>query len=134
MKEGPGGLPEVGLSSRTLGVRPGRDVQAINPADTVSPGAGGMSVSPDDPFHLPYIRRPPEFGGTGRDPVWELADSDLGPDLMYRPDPGKLGHGFVEPVRVVALADYQAALAATQARWRKVARPPTNGAIHGTDV
>jgi hypothetical protein len=84
-----------------------------------------MSVSPDDPLNLPYFRRPPGFQGTGRDPVWALAEGDLGPDLRYRPDPARPGHGFVEPARPMTLREYQQALARTRPLWRKVT--PTDG-------
>ena len=70
----------------------------VGPDGLVHPGTGGMSVSPYDPGNLPEHRRPPEFGGTGRDPVWEHHSDQLGPDLQYRPDPHNPGgHGFVEP-------------------------------------
>jgi hypothetical protein len=79
-----------------------------------------MSVSPDDPMSLPYFRRPPDLGGTSRDPVWRIAEADLGSDLGYRADPARAGHGFVEPSRPMTLGDYQQALARTQGAWRRV--------------
>jgi hypothetical protein len=119
MKMDASGMPERGESSRTLGVRPGVDVVATDPSDPVGPGQGGMSVTPDDPLHLPYFRRPPELGGTSKDPVWRVMEADLGPDLCYRPDPMRSDHGFIEPSRVMTLAEYQRALGQTQHRWRK---------------
>jgi hypothetical protein len=119
MKEDADGCPEVGESARTLGVRPGIDVPAKDPGDFVHPGQGGLSVGPDDPLNLPAHRRPPPFGGTGRDPVWVLDAGDLGPDLRYRPDLLRSGHGFVEPVRPMTLGEYQQALARTRRLWRK---------------
>jgi hypothetical protein len=120
MKEDAGGMPELGESSRSLGVRPGIDVAAAKSVDSVFPGQGGMSVSPDDPQHLPYYRRPATLGGTGKDPVWRIADVDLGQDLQYRPDPARGGHGFVEPARSMTLAEYQRALAQTQRFWQMI--------------
>ena len=120
-RESSGGVPESGASARTLGVRPRFDVLAGNPGDFVQPGQGGLSVSPDDPMNLPHFRRPPAFHGVGRDPVWSLKDSDLGPDLVYRPDPARSGHGFVEPARPMTLREFGDALAQTQGRWRKLA-------------
>jgi hypothetical protein len=127
MKEGAGGLAELGESSRGLGVRPGIDVPARAPSDIVRPGDGGLSVSPEDPLNLPYIRRPPEFQGTGRDPVWTITDAELGPDLGYRPDPDSPTHGFVEVARPMTLAEYQLALARVQSSWKKVAAAPAKG-------
>jgi hypothetical protein len=123
MKADPNGLPAIGPSSRTLGVRPGIDVPAAGPGDVVLPGQEGMSVAPDDPLLLPIIRRPPGFGGTGRDPVWMIDEADLGADLVYRPDPNRAGHGFVEPSRPMTLDEYQHALAATQPHWVMVTSP-----------
>lgn len=119
MKEDANGLPQIGESSRTLGVRPGFDVPATDPSAMVHPGQGGMSVSPDDPLSLPYFRRPAALGDTSKDPVWEITQSDLTPDLCYRPDPARPGHGFVEPARAMTLSEYQKALARTQTLWRK---------------
>jgi hypothetical protein len=118
MQESPTGLPVVG--SRTLGVRPGIDVLGVMPTDSVIPGTGGLSVSPDDPLNLPVFRRPPLFGGTGKDPVWVISADDLGPDLVYRRDPTNAAHGFVEPARTIFLDEYQLVLSMTQLRWRKV--------------
>jgi hypothetical protein len=120
MREGPRGLPEIGPSARTLGVRAGIDVPEVDPGDLVQPGRGGMSVSPDDPVNLPEWRRPPKFGGVGRDPVWKITEAELGPYLGYRPDPSRVGHGFVEPKRAMMLKEYQDALSLTQTFWRKV--------------
>lgn len=120
MKAATDGLPEVGPSARALGVRPAdrapnNDVPAADPTDTVSPGHG-MSVAPHDPANLPVLRRPVALGGRGTDTVWELDVADLGPDLRFNQD--ATAHGLIEPARDMALAEYQAALAATRDRWR----------------
>ena len=80
------GLPVTGPTARTLGARPGVDVP-VGPDGMVHPGTGGVSVSPDSPLNLPPHRRPPEFGGTGRDPVWRLDERDLPDGLSYPPAP-----------------------------------------------
>ena len=115
------GLPEVAPTARTLGARPGTDADIVVDAEgNVHPGTGGMSVSPNDPMNLPSHRRPPDLGGTGKDPVWCISSCNLGPDLQYRPDPkDPLGHGFVEPSRTMTLAEYQRALAETRTRWNR---------------
>ncbi len=119
MKEGTTGTPAVGDNSRSLGVRPGIDIPASNPSDTVEPAQGGMSVSPDTPLNLPPFRRPPEWQGTGRDPVWAIDTDDRGPDLSYRPDPDNEGHAFVEPSRPMTQQEFADALAKTRERWQK---------------
>ena len=123
MKAATDGLPEVGPTARTLGVRrgdstPHNDVTAIAPADPVSPGTGGMSVAPNDPANLPRNRRPASLGGTGRDPVWEIDDTDLGADLNFNQD--STTHGVVEIKGEMTLDEYEQALAATRDKWRRV--------------
>lgn len=116
MKAAADGLPEVGPSARTLGVRPGVDIAPTAPGGIVGPGDGGMSVAPDDPLGLARPRRPPAFGGTGKDPVWYIDVDDLGPGLTVRPDSPT--HALVEPDRPMTADDLQALLAATRDRWQ----------------
>ena len=111
------GSPEIGPTARTLGVRPNTDILVELSTQNVSPGTGGMSVAPDTPFNLPSHRRPPKFGGTGPDPVWEIKSKDLGANLVYVEDSPT--HGTIQPVRVMTLNEYQRALAATQSSWSK---------------
>jgi hypothetical protein len=122
------GLPELGRSKRTLGVRPGDmtpvcDVTAVRPDDPVPPGSGGLSVAPGDLIHLPRFLLPSPFGGTGKDPVWEIDEADLPPELVFRQD--KATHGLVEPKNEMALADYESALASSREKWRLVPTPAT---------
>jgi hypothetical protein len=122
MKEARDRKPDVGRSARTLGVRPGIDI-LVEPDGTVVGGAGGMSVAPDSAANLPSHRRPPEHGGTGKDPVWEIGTADLGEALVYHEDPVQPGvHGFVEPSRRMTLEEYERALAATREAWAPTMR------------
>jgi hypothetical protein len=123
MKVSADGLPEVGPTARSLGVRaadqaPHNDVPAAAPTDSITPGTGGMSVTPNDPMNLPKQRRPAALGGTGKDPVWEIDDADLGSGLQFRQD--KPTHGLIEVKDEMALADYEQALAATRDKWKRV--------------
>ena len=117
MRAAADGLPLVGPTARTLGVRgvelaPHHDVPVSDPTDVVGPGQGGLSVTPDDPLHLHPHRRPASLGGTGRDSMWEIDSADLGPDLVYRPDHAT--HGLVEPAGAMTLGEFQFALASTR--------------------
>ena len=119
MRDG-GGAPEVGPGARTLGARPGTDIP-VDSAGMVHPSTGGVSVSPGSPTNLPEFRRPPEFGGTGKDPVWTINERDLPDGLTYRPDPANpTGHGFLEPSRSMSLSDYQQLLEVTRPGWSRV--------------
>jgi hypothetical protein len=110
------GLPELGPSARSLGVRPG-DIPVENGG--VAPVNGGMSVSPNDPVNLPDFRRPPEFGGTGKDPVFSINSEDLPDSLVYRPDPtNPTEHGFVEPATEMSFEEYVQALHGTRGNWQ----------------
>lgn len=105
----------VGPTARTLGVRPTDDIPVH--AGRVRPGTGGMSVAPDSPMNLPEHRRPPKFGGSGKDPVWEISIDELGVDLVFYQDKAK--HGLFEPARETSMDDFQQALADLAPKWIK---------------
>jgi hypothetical protein len=106
----------TGPTARTLGVRPGDDVPVV--AGRAGPGTGGMSVAPDRPTNLPDHRRPPKFGGTGKDPDWEISIDSLGDDLTFRQD--KPNHGLFEPAREMSIEEFQEALADLAFLWSKI--------------
>lgn len=79
MKEEGDGLPVIGRSGRTLGVRVEgaiRDIP-VAPDGTVAPASGGMSVALDDLIRLHKPRLPRSLGGEGRDPVFRALRDDL---------------------------------------------------------
>jgi len=115
------GRPVCGDGNNMLGARVPIDIRP-NAEGIVSPGRGGMSVSPDDPRNLPFFLLPLGLGGKGALPLFSLMVSRLASRLSYRPDPKRpTKHGFVEPAAPVALADYRMALAATEPDWRRQA-------------
>ena len=116
------GMPEIGNSARSLGARPGYGPELdtgedilVDTRGNVHPNEGGISTAPT-PEDLPDFRRPPEFGGTGKDPVWKINTNELGPDLKYVPDSST--HGTIQPNHDMSYIDYQNALARTQPFWR----------------
>jgi hypothetical protein len=114
MDVGDDGHPRIGPED--LGVRVNLDIKPDELA-RVRPGTGGMSVTADDPFDLPRPHRPPEFGGTGRRPVWQIPVRQLPGDLVYRADPKRRTHGFIEPNKLMELREYQSAIASTAPVW-----------------
>jgi len=116
MREDPFGGPVIGPSARTLGVRPHVDIVVV--AGQVWPNMGGMSVAPDRPENLHPLRRPPKYGGSGKDPIWCIEATLLGNDLQFRRDSPT--HGLIEPARAMLLDEYQQALQATTALWKKM--------------
>lgn len=126
MKADKDGRPEFGRTARTLGVRIGGGTQDIATAASgyVLPETGGVSVSPPPPENLPEHRRPGEYGGAGRDPVWELATDNLPSELAYRADPGQpYRHGFIEPAEPMLLDLYETHLRGTRDLWRPFGSP-----------
>jgi hypothetical protein len=117
MKISENGLPVVGATARTLGIRADIDILVIS--GKVKPNAGGMSVSPPPPYNLPTHRRPAAFGGTGKDPVWEINMMCLSAfQLQYMPDPHQPNkHGFIEPITEMPFEQYQQAITATLHEW-----------------
>ena len=117
MQETPDGEPAIGPSARTLGARPHVDI-SVDPSGSVHPGTGGISVAPDTPSNLPRHRRPPEYGGTGKDPLWSIQERELGTHLKYVADavPSPI-HGVIEPIISTTFAAYQQALAETAPYW-----------------
>lgn len=122
MKESGDGLPEIGSTARTLGVRPAGDsvkdfdVLATNPNEIIRPGEGGMSVAPEAPIFLLPHRRPASLGGFGFDPVWKIELEELGLALQFRQD--SRTHGVIEPRRPMMLWEFQDVLVKTQRQWR----------------
>ncbi len=113
------GLPMVGPSGRYLAVRPNVDVP-VDAGGYVNPETEGMSVVPPPVENMDTHRRPPEFGGTGKDPVFEIETDELPEGLAYRLDPANPeGHGFIEPARRMRFEEYLAAVQATRALWRR---------------
>jgi hypothetical protein len=122
MREDSDGRPEIGSSARTLGVRPDGLFGGIvaTKGGLVFPGTGGMSVSPWPHENIVHHRRPEEFGGTGKDPVWVMDTDDLPEKLRYQPDPDKPDvHGFIAPTRWMSLSEYQRTLHGTRDLWAR---------------
>ena len=97
------GKPKIGRGARLLGVRPGIDIDIedipagyLNEQGYLLPeskreiqgelitvavrNTKGMSVSLSIEG-LPAFRRPTKFGGTGRDPLWQIDDKNMSGDL-----------------------------------------------------
>jgi hypothetical protein len=77
-----------------------------------------MSVTPERPENLHPLRRPPAYGGSGKDPVWYLDVDSLSADLQYRQDSAT--HGPIEPARAMPIDELQKLLGATQPDWKKM--------------
>jgi hypothetical protein len=67
---------------------------------------------------LPSHRKPIAFGGTGRDPIWQIDSSYITGDLEAVRD--SLTHVSIMPRATMLLAQYELALANTQKYWQRV--------------
>lgn len=133
------GKPKIGRSARLLGVRSGIDIdieqmptgylneQGYLLADSEPVFRGelvvavrntkGMSVSLSIES-LPAFRRPAKFGGTGKDPLWQIDDRNIMGDLQAVQDSPT--HVSILPRTTMSLERYEAALANTQNDWERV--------------
>jgi hypothetical protein len=134
------GKPKVGRSARLLEVRIGIDIdneeiskdwlddQGYLRPEAESKFTGvlvvvavrstkGMSTSLSIES-LPAFRRPTAFGGTGRDPLWQIEDSNIGGDLEAVQDSAT--HVSIMPRVTMLLEKYETALANTQNDWERV--------------
>lgn len=123
-----GTSPEIGHESgRTLGVRVPNDLP-VGQHNMVARNTGGMSVTPNDPSGMAYVRRPTTVNdkdglpGKSPDPLWAISERSLADyGLSFRPDPtNPTEHGFVEPAFDMSLADYRRAIQQTQGIWVEV--------------
>ena len=119
MQEDSDGKPLVERSARALGVRisgPSIDIP-IDEKGEVIPETGGMSVTPDSLYLLPYIRKPKALGGEGRDPVFSFQVINLPSTLALRRDTAS--HALVEPSKSCLFEEYEQNLHGTREDWVK---------------
>jgi hypothetical protein len=137
------GKPKIGRTARLLGVRPDSEDIDIEEmprgcldeqgyllpesqrkldGDLVAVAISndkGMSVSLSIEG-LPAFRKPKEFGGNGKDPLWKIDDSIIIGDLQAVQDSSSSTHVTITPSVTMSLAKYEAALANTQEYWERV--------------
>jgi hypothetical protein len=132
--------PKTGRSARLLGVRPNIDINVeqmpigcLDEQGYLLPESQrkcegeivtvairdkkGMSVSLSIEG-LPAFRKPTQFGGNGKDPLWQIDDSKIVGDLQAVQDSPT--HVSIMPKVTMSLEKYEAALASTQKYWERV--------------
>ena len=135
-----GGKPKIGRSARLLGIRPNIDINVeqmpigyLDEQGYLLPevqrkisgelvivairDTKGMSVSLSIDS-LPSFRKPTRFGGTGKDPLWQIDDSHIIGDLLAVQDSPT--HVSIMPRVTMVLERYETALATTQNYWERV--------------
>jgi hypothetical protein len=135
------GKPKIGRSARQLGVRLGtdinvqqmpvghldengyllpkldREVRGELVAVALKEEKKGMSVSLSIEA-LPAPRKPAKFGGYGKDPLWQIDDSNITEDLQAVQDSST--HVSISPRVTMSLERYELALANTQDYWERI--------------
>jgi hypothetical protein len=134
------GKPKIGRHARCLGIRPNIDIDVNRvPKDSIDEcgylqpslnhdtnqemvevavrNTKGMSVSLSIEA-LPDFRKPPGFGGIGRDPLWQIDSDKITGDLEAVQDSAT--HVSIMPRVTMLLAQYEAALASTSDAWELV--------------
>ncbi|MBO0350077.1 hypothetical protein J0895_13335 [Phormidium pseudopriestleyi FRX01] len=134
------GKPKIGRSAKLLGVRLGRDIDieqmpagylnkqgyllpqserqfAGELVDVAIGGRKGLSVFLSIES-LPAFRRPAKFGGSGKDPLWQIDDKNIRGDLEALQDSPT--HVSIVPSVTMSLERYEAALANTQNDWERI--------------
>ena len=135
------GKPKIGRSARQLGVRLGdidinikrMPVDSLDEQGYLLPeserefqgelvdvaivNTGGMSVSLSIEG-LPAPRKPTKFGGYGKDPLWQIDDSNITGDLQAVQDSST--HVSISPRVTMLLERYELALTNTQDDWERI--------------
>ena len=135
------GKPKIGRSARLLGVRLGdidinikrMPVDSLDEQGYLLPesehefqgelvdvairNTGGMSVSLSIEA-LPAPRKPAKFGGYGKDPLWQIDDSNITGDLQAVQDSST--HVSISPRVTMLLERYELALTNTQDYWERI--------------
>lgn len=134
------GKPKIGRSARLLGIRLGIDIDVACmlqgwlddkgyllleserddsgvQVEVAIRNTKGMSTSLSIEG-LPPFRKPAAFGGTGKDPLWQIESDYITGDLEAVQDSAT--HVSIMPRVTMLLERYEAALAETQDYWQKV--------------
>ena len=115
MKQDPDGGPTVGIGSMMLGVRPKDpaqlhkrfDVLAIDPADAIAPGGGGLSV---------YAETSAIRISAKKLFLWSIESDALEPQFSLTASGPP--HYLIGPSLQMALGEFQILLAATRQSWQ----------------
>jgi hypothetical protein len=116
MRAAPDGLPELGGSAKTLGVRPNTDLPVVD--SFVEPHTGGMSVNTSVDA-VPSFRKPPALGGSGKDTsVFTIRSNDFDSRLVVVQD--SADHATVQPAGNMDYDTYNILLRESRPRWAVV--------------
>ena len=116
MRAAPDGLPELGESAKSLGVRRNTDIPVVD--GVVEPHTGGMSVNTTTDG-IPHFRKPPAFGGVAKDTwVFQIRSDQFDRRLALIPD--RDDHCTVQPVASMTADLYATLLQDSRTVWVRV--------------
>jgi hypothetical protein len=116
MRAAPDGLPEIGDTAKTLGVRPNTDLAVVD--GIVEPQTGGMSANTSVDA-VPSFRKPPALGGSGKDlSVFTIRSNDFDSRLVVVQD--SADHATVQPAGNMDYDTYNILLRESRPRWAVV--------------
>ena len=119
-----GGLPKLGSSATTLGVRKGKDIDVDDAGDCLRPDffrgeRNGVSCTPSV-VDLPEFAMPQDWGGANpRTRIWRIRRVELGPKLIAELD--KPGHVSIGPCLKMSFLEFVQAIQRTAPFWELVA-------------
>jgi hypothetical protein len=130
MRESDDGMPMLGTTAETLGIRRDKDI-IPDPAGMVSrpsfqpARANGLSCAPTIQ-DLPGFVLPRTWGGRNpRTVIWRIDAADLGPDLIGVEDSDlsrPMRHLSIGPAQMMSFDDYVRLIENTRSKWKKVVR------------
>ena len=130
MREGDDGMPILGTSAETLGIRSNKDIipdqSGMVSRPAFQPGKpNGLSCAPTIQ-DLPGFALPRVWGGRNpRTVIWRIEATDLGPDLIASEDsdPSRpKRHLSIGPARSMPSDDYVRLIESTRSHWKKVTK------------
>ena len=123
------GLPKLGSSSATLGIRPGIDIVIDSSGQVHLPAfrpgeKNGLSCAATVDS-LPKFTKPLAWGGLNkRTVVWGIEDADLPVELVARDDAmaAHNRHISIGPSTTMDYNDFVRAIEATRPLWKKITK------------
>jgi hypothetical protein len=128
MRKDDDGMPMLGTSAETLGIRRNKDIipdqSGMVSRPSFQPGkANGLSCAPTIQ-DLPAFGLPRTWGGKNpRTVIWRIDAADLGPHLIAVEDgdPGRRRrHVSIGPAGLMPFDDYAKLIESTRSKWKKV--------------
>jgi hypothetical protein len=130
MLEGDDGMPVLGTSAETLGIRKSKDIMPdalgiVHRPNFAPRQANGLSCAPTIQ-DLPLFVIPRIWGGKNkRTVIWRIDPTDLGPGLIAAEDsdPARpMRHISIGPAQTMPVDDFVTLIESTRPKWQRLAK------------